>query len=58
MDQKEMGLEGVDWIHLALGRDRWRAVVSTVLKPRVNKPRGIRLAERSIRFSRRTLLWN
>jgi hypothetical protein len=25
------GLEGVDWIHLARGRDQWRALVNTVI---------------------------
>jgi hypothetical protein len=28
---KETDCEGVDWIHLAQGRDRWRAVVNTVM---------------------------
>jgi hypothetical protein len=26
---------GVEWIHLAQDRDRWRAVVSAVMNPRV-----------------------
>jgi hypothetical protein len=30
MDRREIGWEGVDWIHLAQDRDQWRAVVNTV----------------------------
>jgi hypothetical protein len=25
--------DGMDWIYLALGRDRWRALVNTVMNP-------------------------
>jgi hypothetical protein len=32
---REIGMKGVDWIHLALDRDRWRALVNTVMKLRV-----------------------
>jgi hypothetical protein len=35
MDLREIGLKGVDWIHLAQDRDRWRAVVNTVMNLRV-----------------------
>jgi hypothetical protein len=35
MDLRETGLEGVDWVHLAQDRDRWRAVVNTVMNLRV-----------------------
>jgi hypothetical protein len=28
---KEIGWEGVDWMHLAQDRDQWRAVVNTVM---------------------------
>jgi hypothetical protein len=38
MDLRESGLEGVDWIRLAQGRDRWRAVVSAVMNLRVLAP--------------------
>jgi hypothetical protein len=31
MDLKETGWEGVVWIHLARGRNRWRALVNTVI---------------------------
>jgi hypothetical protein len=32
---REIGLGVVDWIRLAQGRDRWRAVVSAVMNLRV-----------------------
>jgi hypothetical protein len=35
MDLKEIGLESVDWIHVAQDRDRWRALVDTVMNCRV-----------------------
>ena len=28
MDLQEVGCEGMDWIELAQGRDRWRALVN------------------------------
>jgi len=31
MDPKEIGWEGVDWIHLAQDRNKWRALVNTVM---------------------------
>jgi hypothetical protein len=31
---------GVDWIQLSQDRDRWRAVVCAVMKPRVLAPRN------------------
>jgi hypothetical protein len=40
MDLREIGLVGVDWIRLAQGRDRWRAVVSAVMNLRVLAPRS------------------
>jgi hypothetical protein len=40
MDLREIGLGGVDWIRLAQGRDRWRAVVSAVMNFRVLAPRS------------------
>jgi hypothetical protein len=30
---REIGWEGVDWIHLARDRDQWRVIVNTVMKP-------------------------
>jgi hypothetical protein len=32
---REIGWEGVDWIHLALDRDQWRDILNTVMKLRV-----------------------
>jgi hypothetical protein len=32
MGLREIGLEGVDWIHLAQSRDRWWTLVDTVMK--------------------------
>jgi hypothetical protein len=31
MDLREIGFGDVDWIHLAQDRDRWRALVNTVM---------------------------
>jgi hypothetical protein len=39
-DGIKMDLRGVEWIHLAQGRDRWRAVVSVVMNHRVPAPRS------------------
>ena len=35
MDLREVGWWGIDWIDLAQGRDRWRAVVNTVMNLQV-----------------------
>ena len=35
MDLQEMGGGGGDWMELAQDRDRWRALVSTVMNLRV-----------------------
>jgi hypothetical protein len=35
VDVREIGWGGTVWIDLAQGRDRWRAVVNTVMKLRV-----------------------
>ena len=46
-----------DWMELAQDRERWRALVSTVMNLRLPKMRGIsRLAAEPVSFSRRTLL--
>jgi hypothetical protein len=44
MDGREIGLERVDWIHLAQDRDRWRGLVHMVLNPRVPQKAGNFLA--------------
>jgi hypothetical protein len=36
MDLREIGFGDVDWIHWAQDRDRWRALVNTVM----NEPSG------------------
>ena len=35
MDLQEVGCRGIDWIDLAEDRDRWRALVNTVMNLRV-----------------------
>jgi hypothetical protein len=40
IDLRETGWEGVEWIHLAQDRDRWRAVVNAVTNLRVLAPRS------------------
>ena len=41
MDLQEVGYEGMDWIDLALGRDRWRELVNAVMNSGFHKMRGI-----------------
>jgi hypothetical protein len=36
MDLREIGWDGMDWIELAQDRDHWRALVNTVMNPRVS----------------------
>jgi hypothetical protein len=40
IDLREIGWRSVDWIHLAQDRDRWRAVVNTVMNLRVLAPQS------------------
>jgi hypothetical protein len=40
MDLREIGWGGVEWIHLAQDRDRWRAVVNAVMNLRVLAPQS------------------
>jgi hypothetical protein len=41
MDIREIGLGGVDYIHLAQDRDWWRALVSTLMNLGFHKRRAI-----------------
>jgi hypothetical protein len=40
MDLREIGWRSVDWIQLAQDRDRWQALVNTVMNLRVLAPRS------------------
>jgi hypothetical protein len=40
MDLREIGWGSVEWIYLAQGRERWRAVVNAVMNLRVLAPRS------------------
>jgi hypothetical protein len=33
IDLREIGWDGMDWMDLAQDRDRWRALVNTVMNP-------------------------
>ena len=56
MDLQKVGGGCGDWMELAQDRDRWWALVSTVMKLRVPKEQGISwLAAKPVSFSRRTL---
>jgi hypothetical protein len=35
MDLREIGLGGVDWVDVAQDREKWRALVNTVMNLRV-----------------------
>ena len=57
MDLQVVGGGCEDWMELAQDRDRWRALVSTVMNLGVPKMRGISsLAAEPVSFSRRTVL--
>jgi len=57
MDLQEVGCGGMDWIELVHFRDRWRELVSAVMKLRLlQNARNFLTSLESIIFSRRTLL--
>jgi hypothetical protein len=41
VERLKMGLEGVDWIHLAKDKNRWRAFVNTGMNLRLEQILGI-----------------
>jgi hypothetical protein len=52
MDLQEVGGGCEDWMEFAQGRDRWRALVSTVMNLRVPKMQGLSLAHIFIQKAR------
>jgi hypothetical protein len=40
MDLRDIGWVGMDWIHLAQGRDQWWAIVNTLMNLRVLVPQS------------------
>jgi hypothetical protein len=51
MDLREIGLRSVDWIQLAQDRDRWRALVNTVMNLRVLVPRSYLVIHISLKIN-------
>jgi hypothetical protein len=41
MNLREIGFKSVDWIHLTQDRDKWRALVNTVMNLQVPNKVGI-----------------
>jgi hypothetical protein len=56
MDLREVGMRGIDWIDLAQDRDRWRAVVNTVMNLEVPRNAGNLSSFGCVSFSGRSLL--
>jgi hypothetical protein len=59
MDLRETGFRGVDRIHLAQDRDRWRTVVNAVMDFKFHRRRGISwLKESTLSLSPRIAAWS
>jgi hypothetical protein len=57
IDLREIGWDGMDWIDLHQGRDKWRALVNTAMNLRVPLNAGKFLSSCTIdSFSRRAQL--
>jgi hypothetical protein len=57
MDLREIGRDSMEWIDLAQDRDKWRALVNTVMNLRVQQNTGKFLSRSKIgNFSRRAQL--
>jgi len=56
IDFREIGWQGVDWTHLAQGKNQWWAFVNMVMNVRVPYNMGILTSCMTISFSRRILL--
>jgi hypothetical protein len=41
MDLREIGLKGVDWMHMVQDKDQWQALVNTVMNLGFHKMREI-----------------
>jgi hypothetical protein len=41
MDPEETGYGNVDWIHLAQGKHRWKALVNTVISLQIPQRRRV-----------------